>query len=148
MTMTVKLTIPLLLLLLPTSTAAQTVTTQGIDRVGDLTLKIRQADVPPGVSVLYSVNAAVEAKYQCTRKGQRISLDVAFGTEWVEQWTAQPKQNGTIRTAVTLMLPDSGLEGLCSEGWTLEPTWVRYSNLFLFDNGGVVVAIGSYERKL
>ena len=150
MTMTGKLAISLLLLLLPASVAAQTVTTQGVDRVGDLTLKVSQAGVLPGASVLYSVNAAVEATYQCTRKGQSIPLDVASGTEWVEQWTAQAKAAGTIRTAVTLMLPGSGLGGLCSEGWTLEPTWVRYYNLFLFDaiNGGDVAVIGSYERRL
>jgi hypothetical protein len=40
--------------------------------------------------------------------------------------------------------------GLCSAGWTAEPTWVQYYNLFLVDisNGGDVVLIGSYERTL
>ena len=148
----VGLTIPLLLLLLPDSVAAQTVTTQGVDREGDLTLKVTQAGVLPGASVVYHLNVAIEIAYQCTRKGQSIPLDVVYGTEWVEEWTAIAKPNGVIRTAVTLLLArqgDGGLGGQCSKGWTLEPTWVRYFNLYLFDpNGGDVVVIGSYERSL
>ena len=40
--------------------------------------------------------------------------------------------------------------GLCSAGWTAEPTRVQYYNLFLVDisNGGDVVLTGSYERTL
>jgi hypothetical protein len=149
--MTIKLTVPLLvLLLLPASVAAQTVTTQGVDRVGDLTLKVTQSNVLPGASLLYQLNASVDVTYQCSRKGQSVPLDVAYSTTWVEEWTAIAKPNGVIRTAVTLLLPATGgLGGLCSEGWTVEPTWVRYSNLFLVPpNGGDVVMIGSYERTL
>jgi hypothetical protein len=150
MTMTIKLTIALLvLLLLPGSVAAQTVTTQGVDPAGDLTLKVTQPGVLPGASVFYQLNASVDVTYQCSRKGQSIPLDVDSSTAWVEEWTALAKPNGVIRTAVTLLLPAPGLSELCSDGWTLEPTSVRYYNLSLIvPDGGDVVVIGSYERSL
>jgi hypothetical protein len=139
--------IAVLLLFVPVSAGAQVVTTQGIDRMGDLTLKITHSGLPPGTAVTYTLDATVSVAYQCVRKGQVVPVDIMVDTTLSEQWTAVAKTTGTIRTAVTLFLPDLS-SGLCSAGWTAEPTWVRYGNLALFDEQGVLVTIGSYERFL
>ncbi len=137
----------LLLLLLPASVAAQTVTTTAIDRMGDLTVKVTQTGLPPGAVVPYNLNVLEEVAFQCVRKGQVVPLDIMLDSEWVEEWTAVAKPTGTVRTARTVFLL-GGSPGLCTTGWSAEVTWVRYRNLFLFDETGVLVTLASVERRL
>jgi hypothetical protein len=136
------------LLLLPASVAAQTVTTQGVDRTGDLTLKISQSGLEPGTVVPYTVYYGVSMAFQCVRKGQVVPVDIGLDiTDFIEEWTAVAKPTGVVRTAVTLFLPGGGA-GLCTTGWTAEVTWVRYYDLAISAAAGPLVPLNTYERRL